>query len=491
LFESAEVGHEISKQRYKREEPKLRAALLEAQYKLLAKPEFAVLIVVSGVDGAGKGETVNLLNEWMDPRHIRTEAFEDHNGKGDGRPEMWRFWSVLPPRGKIGVFFGSWYTEPIIGRAEGKLRRAEFDRHMTRARQFERMLVGEGVLLVKLWFHLSRKEQEKRLKKLARDPLTAWRVTRQDWHRLSIYERYIRTSAEALRETSTGEAPWHLVEGTDDEYRALSTGRLLLELLNRRLDGTPSPASPVPPPPRPALDGRTMLSALDYTQTLPAARYEKALDKAQARLGQLSRDRRMRKRSLVLVFEGMDAAGKGSTIRRITHAFDARFYRVVPIAAPTDEERAQPYLWRFWRSLPARGHAAIFDRSWYGRVLVERVEGFCSESDWMRAYHEINEFEEQLAEDGAIVLKFWLSVTLEEQLERFRARAKTEWKKHKITPEDWRNRKKWPRYERAISDMIERTSTEHGPWHLIPANDKRYARITVLDRIVSALEKAL
>jgi len=187
----------------------------------------------------------------------------------------------------------------------------------------------------------------------------------------------------------------------------------------------------------------------------------------------------------------MDAAGKGSTIRRVTRAMDARFYRVIPIAAPTDEERAQPYLWRFWRHIPGHGKAVIFDRSWYGRVLVERVEGFCSEADWMRAYHEINDFEEQLADAGAIVAKFWMAVTPQEQLRRFKEREKIAYKRFKITDEDWRNRKKWPQYERAICDMIERTSTETGPWNVIAANDKLLARVSVIERLCERVEACL
>jgi polyphosphate:AMP phosphotransferase len=487
MFESAEIGHSISKARYKREEPKLRKALLDAQHRLLERPEFPVLIVVAGVDGAGKGETVNLFNEWMDARHIRTEAFETDGLADAERPPMWPFWRALPRKGNLGIYFGSWYTHPIVARAEGRMKRAGFAHSLERIRHFERMLVAEGVLLLKLWFHLSKDAQRKRLKKLSDDPLTAWRVTRQDWERFENYDSYIQVSAEALRETSTGEAPWQIIEGTDARYRGLTAGKLVLDALTARLDGPTPVLSPAAPPPVPALDGRDLMNSLDYRRKLPEARYDKALEKAQGKLAMLTRSKRMAKRSLVLVFEGMDAAGKGSTIRRITRALDARFYRVVPIASPSDEERAQPYLWRFWRHIPRHGHAVIFDRSWYGRVLVERVEGYCTEADWMRAYHEINEYEEQLAESGAIVMKFWLSITLAEQLKRFRERQKIEHKRHKITAEDWRNRKKWPRYERAVSDMIERTSTAHAPWHLIPANDKRYARVEVLQRIGEAL----
>jgi AMP-polyphosphate phosphotransferase len=491
MFESAEIGHSIPKERYKREVPKLREALLEAQYRLLEKPDFPLLILVGGVDGAGKGETVNLLNEWMDPRHIRTEAFGPASEEERQRSPMWRFWRVLPPRGKIGIFFGSWYTEAIVRRAEDKSKRMEFERRLEQIRHFERMLVAEGVLVLKLWFHLSRSAQKKRLQSLSENPKTAWRVTKEDWKRFDLYERFADVSAEALRETSTGEAPWHIIEGSDDYYRALTAGNLVLESLKRRLDGPAPLIAPSAPPPEPSLDGLDLINSLDYSTRMTTKRYAKAREEFQGRLNMLTRHKRMAKRSLILVFEGMDAAGKGSTIRRVTQALDARFYRVIPVAAPSDEERAQPYLWRFWRHVPGHGHAVIFDRSWYGRVLVERVEGYCSEADWMRAYHEINEFEQELADSGAIIIKFWMSVTMEEQLARFRLREKTPHKRHKITEEDWRNREKWPHYEHAVCDMVERTSTAHAPWKLVAANDKLDARISVMRHIADTLEKQL
>ena len=205
----------------------------------------------------------------------------------------------------------------------------------------------------------------------------------------------------------------------------------------------------------------------------------------------MSRDKRFRERNCICVFEGNDAAGKGGAIRRITRSLDARFYRVIPVGAPAEEERAQPYLWRFWRHLPRQGRFTIFDRSWYGRVLVERVEELCSEHDWMRAYTEINEFEEQLINHGTILTKFWLAITPEEQLQRFQAREETGYKRFKITDEDWRNRARWPDYERAVCDMVDRTSTEYAAWSLVEANDKRHARIKVLRTLCENLEKNL
>jgi polyphosphate:AMP phosphotransferase len=491
MFESAEIGHRLDKSEYKREEPKLRQELLRVQYELLDNGKFPVIVLVNGVDGAGKGETVNLMNEWMDPRHIHTHAFAAMAGAEGERPEMWRFWQALPPKGRIGILFGSWYTDPIIKRVMGHEKRALFEHRLERIRHFERMLVAEGALILKLWFHLSKAAQKKRFKELMSSKKTAWRVGPGDWERFKHYDEFIDVCEDALRETSTGEAPWNVIEGSDPQYRSLTAGRMLLDAMTARLKGAPPKLSPSAPPPEAPIDRKNILNTLDYASKLAPKAYDKRLEKAQARLNQLTRDRKMAGRSLVMVFEGMDAAGKGSTIRRVTRAMDARFYRVIPIAAPTDEERAQPYLWRFWRHIPGHGKAVIFDRSWYGRVLVERVEGFCSEADWMRAYHEINDFEEQLADAGAIVAKFWMAVTPQEQLRRFKEREKIAYKRFKITDEDWRNRKKWPQYERAICDMIERTSTETGPWNVIAANDKLLARVSVIERLCERVEACL
>lgn len=494
MFESAEIGHKLSKSEFQKEEPKLRQALLGAQYRLLEKNKFPVIILVNGVDGAGKGETVNLFNEWMDPRHIHTHAFGASTDAECARPEMWRFWTALPPKGKIGILFGSWYTDPILQRVMGNESGGEFQQRLSRIRDFERMLVAEGALILKLWFHLSKDAQKARLTLLSAKKKTAWRVTKEDWKHFKRYDEFVDVCEPALRETSTGEAPWNIIEGSNHEYRSLTAGRLLLDALERRLkvpakNTVAASASSRPGPV--SLDKRDVLNTADYARALDRASYEKQLDKLQGELSMLTRHKKMRERSIVMVFEGMDAAGKGSTIRRVTRSMDARFYHVVPIAAPSEEERAQPYLWRFWRHVPPHGRAVIFDRSWYGRVLVERVEKFCSDADWQRAYHEINEFEEQLAEGGAIVAKFWLAISQAEQLKRFNERAAIAHKQFKITDEDWRNRKKWPAYELAVADMIDHTSTDIAKWNVIASNDKPWARVETLRCLVETIEAQL
>jgi polyphosphate:AMP phosphotransferase len=492
MFESAELGHKIDKATYDREVPKLREALLNCQYDLMQDGKSAVLIVVGGVDGAGKSETVSILNEWMDPRHIHTYAFPEPSDEERERPYMWRFWRALPPRGKIGILFGAWHTAPIVGRVMGVLKSAELDQAIEEIVRFERMLSEEGVLILKFWFHLSKEQQKDRLKELEKDPRTRWRVTARDWERFKSYDKFRKTSEHFLRQTSTAEAPWIVVEGLDDRYRAMTTGKILLEAVRERIDTKPAmPSNYKMPPMPPRIDGKDVLSSLPPAKNINKEKYEKELEKWQGRLNLLTRHRKFNKISVVMVFEGQDAAGKGGAIRRVMRALDARIYQGIPVAAPTEEERAQPYLWRFWRHIPRRGRFTIFDRSWYGRVLVERVEGFCSENDWLRAYTEINDFELQLARNKSVVIKFWLQINKDEQLKRFKEREKTPFKRFKITEEDWRNREKWDLYHEAVCDMVDRTSTEVAPWTLVAAENKYAARIKVLQTTVERIERAL
>ncbi|MBM4776250.1 MAG: polyphosphate:AMP phosphotransferase [Archangiaceae bacterium] len=489
MFETASIAHEVDKATWKKQEPKLRQALLAAQFRVLEKKQFPVLVLIGGVEGAGKGETVNLLHEWMDPRHINTHAFDQPSDDERARPAMWRFWQRLPPKGRIGIFFGAWHSQPIVDRAYRAISRAELDQRVAEVNRFEKMLCDEGVLLVKFWFHLTKKQQRKRLEALAADKRTRWRVGDGEWDLFGQYDRFSEASEHFVRSTSTGHAPWHIVNGADARYRSLTVGKTLLATIEDRLeDGVPASNSNAPPL-LPPVDGRNVLKSLDLTQKLDDTSYEKQLEKWQGRLNLLSRDVKFRKVSVVCVFEGNDAAGKGGAIRRITQAIDARFIRPIPIAAPTEEERAQPYLWRFWRHLPRHGRIAIFDRSWYGRVLVERVEGFATEAAWMRAYQEINDFEGELLTGGSVLTKFWLAISKEEQFKRFKERERTPFKRFKITDEDWRNRKKWDEYETAVCDMIDRTSTEEAPWTLVEANDKNFARVKVLKTLCRAVEE--
>jgi AMP-polyphosphate phosphotransferase len=492
MFDSANFKHHVGKVAYRREEAELREQLLDAQFELKQRQRFPVLILIAGVEGAGKGETVNLLNEWMDPRHIHTHAFGDPSDEERERPPNWRFWRALPPKGEIGVFFGAWHTAPIVQRVFGRIDEGEYARAIGEIRCLEQMLCDEGVLLLKYWFHLSKTDQKKRLKTLERDPDQSWRVTDVEWEFFKRYDDFVQVSDPFLRETSTGQAPWIVVPGADPRFRALTVGRHLLAAMRERLDQKPPKILPDNTPPLPPPDDKlNLISSLTLDQKMSRARYEKELDKWQGRLNRLSRDPRFAEQSVAVVFEGNDSAGKGGAIRRVTRALDARCYDNISVAAPTEDERAHPYLWRFWRHLPRHRHFALFDRSWYGRVLVERVEGFCSEADWMRAYGEINDFEDALIRHGTVIVKFWLAISKQEQLKRFNEREKVPFKRFKITDEDWRNREKWERYEHAVCDMVDRTSTANAAWTLVEADNKLFARIKVLKTICETLEHGL
>jgi len=489
MFDSADLEHKIDKLTYRHEVPHLRESLLNAQVDLKEHGRFPVLIVIAGVEGAGKSETVNLLNEWMDPRFIVTTAFDDSTEDDRSHPRMWRYWKALPPKGRVGILFGAWHTEPVVARVFRRITSSEYEKRIAEIMRFEQMLADEGTLILKFWFHLTKKQQKKRLSALEKNPATRWRVTKRDWKYFQRFAAFEKAAVQLTRQTSTGEAPWIVVAGADPAYRNLMVGRTILAAMRERLDEKPIKQLPDKNPPLlPPVDHLTVLRALDLDQPMTEEQYGEAREKWQGRLSTLSRDAKFKQAGVVAVFEGNDAAGKGGAIRRITQALDARLYKGVPIAAPTEEERAQPYLWRFWRHVPRRGRLALFDRSWYGRVLVERVEAFCKEADWMRAYGEINDFERECVEHGLVITKFWLAIDKETQLKRFREREKTSFKRFKITEEDWRNRKKWDAYEAAVCDMVDRTSTEYAPWTLVEANNKYYTRIKVLRTLCKAIE---
>ncbi len=491
MFESAEIGHQIDKETYDAAVPALREALLEAQLELRQQARFPLIILLNGIEGAGKGETVRLLNEWMDPRLIQVETFDRQSDEELARPPYWRYWRRLPAKGRTGIFFGNWYSQMLQGRVRGRIDEAQFDQAIDQAERFERMLCDEGALIFKFWLHLSKKQMKARLKALEDDPLRCWQLSSLDWQQSKTYDRYVSHGERLLRRTSRDYAPWYVVEGADERYRSLTIGRLLLEGLQAALKLQERPKrQPHAAPVAASIDNRGLVDSLDMTQSLDKDSYQQQLVAEQARLARLLRDKRFRRHALVAVFEGNDAAGKGGAIRRVAGALDPRQYHIVPIGAPTDEERAQPYLWRFWRHIPPRGHFTLFDRSWYGRVLVERVEGFCSQADWLRAYSEINDFEEQLTDAGVVLVKFWLAIDADTQLARFKERETTAFKRFKITEEDWRNRDKWPQYVDAVNDMVDRTSTEIAPWTMIEANDKRFARVKVLRTLNEALEAA-
>ncbi len=523
MFEAAELGRKVSRQEYDAQEPKLRLALLELQQEL-RRADFPVILIFAGVDGAGKGSTVNLLNAWMDPRWLITRAYTKPSQEEVERPEFWRYWRDLPPKGRIGMFLSAWYSQPVLDRVYGRVSRAEFEDKLDRVRIFERALSDDGALIIKFWMHLGKDAQKKRLKSLEKDPLLAWRVTETDWKHWRKYDDFVAAAERTIMRTSRGQAPWHIVEGYDARYRSLAVGNLLLESIRKHIaDGVARRQLAAQlnrnnaPEPTKAVQGNkaqaaketanvketqqeledtvtglpTVLSTLDMSRKLEKKAYKTQLKKYQGRLNQLHRQASQQGISTLMVFEGWDAGGKGGAVRRCTAALDARHYQVIPFAAPTDEERAQHYLWRFWRHLGRASRVTIFDRSWYGRVLVERVEGFATQDEWMRAYAEINDFEAQLVQHGIVLIKYWLHITPEEQLNRFKSREETPYKRWKLTDEDWRNRDKWSQYEAAVNEMVERTSTRLAPWTLVEGDDKPYARVKVIKTLVDRLEQAI
>jgi len=489
MFESAELGHRIDDAAFKKRAARLRADLLDAQYDLIEAKRFPLIILINGVDGAGKGETVNVLNEWMDTRHIVNHAFDVPTEEERARPPMWRFWRALPPKGKTGILFGNWYTDPILKRVSKTIDKGELTRAIDEINRFEKLLCDDGALVLKFWFHLSKRAQHKRLTDLEKDKDTRWRVTKRDWDHFNQYNRFAKVSEQVLRRTNSVSASWSVVEGADANYRTLTVADQVLRAIREKL-AEKAPRRVAPKAPAKPVDNVELLRTFDTKQSLSKERFEKMFPKLLRDLNKVSRAPALKERAVVAVFEGMDAGGKGGAIRRVTQALDARRYHVIQISAPSEEERAQPYLWRFWRHVPSHGRFSIFDRSWYGRVLVERVEGFCSPNDWGRAYDEINDFEHQLHKSGIVVVKFWLAVSKEEQLRRFKEREQTRFKRFKITSEDWRNRKKWDAYVDAASDMIDRTSTSYAPWTLVAADDKHFARKTVLTTLTEAIKRA-
>ncbi len=491
MLEVAEVGNKVPKDQYKEVVPELRVGLVNAQYDL-RNADFPLLIWIAGDDRIAANEMVNRLNEWMDTRFITTRVFADYSQEENERPTLWRLWRSLPPKGGTAIFAGGLMRGATM-RATGEMSEEHFSKWLRHLGMMQSELVADGALVLKFFLHTPEDKQRKKLKKAEKAPNTGWWIDQRDWAALDRMSPTLPFAERILRETSAPGAPWTIVESTDSRYRDLTVAQTIKEALTARLQqAAPSEGPSVAQSVFASMEGNaTVLSGLDLTQDLDKETYRAELAKQQAKLYKLSIEARKRGISTVLAFEGWDAAGKGGVIRRITQSMEAGDYQVIPIAAPTAEEFRYPYLWRFWQHLPAAGHVAIFDRTWYGRVLVERVEGFAKPDEWQRAYDEINDFEAQMAERGYFVAKFWLHISPEEQLARFQAREQTPYKQHKITEEDYRNRERWDDYVQAIDQMVLRTTTAGAPWHVIPANSKYFARVAVLKAVTEGLKRTL
>ncbi len=494
MLESLDLKRSLNKADFKKHAKKLKIKLGELQRQARER-QLPVIIVFDGWEAAGKGTVINNLISCFDSRGYRVHAVTIPTQNEKLRPYMWRFWQELPPTGRIDVFERGWYERMSAGRISRKERGSLF----TDILSLERQLTDYGYLLVKFFLHISPGEQAKRFKRLTSTKATAWRVTKHDRRQHKHYGEFLRDYDEMLVRTDSEFAPWTLVEAIDERYATIKVFETVIEELEKALLPEPSAhpaavnstAQPDNYSKTPIVENSSILSAVDLTKSLDRETYEKRLAKAQKRLRLLEHEIYVRRIPVIICYEGWDAAGKGGNIRRLTQGMDPRGYEVIPVAAPTAEEKARHYLWRFWTRIPKAGHIAIFDRTWYGRVLVERVEGLCTEDEWKRAYREINEMEDQLVRFGTVLVKFWLEIDPDIQLTRFEERENISYKRWKITDEDWRNREKRDSYRVAVDEMLLRTGTPSAPWTIVESNCKWYARVKALETVISAIEPHL
>lgn len=491
MLEKIDLSKTMDKKEYKKRmevlEPKL--ARLQRELKSCNVP---VMIVFEGFGGAGKGTQINHLIEPMDPRGFTVYSTQAETQEEQYHPFLWRFWNKTPEKGRIAIFDRSWYGKLLVERYEKKTHKKDIPGVLEDIENFEKQLTDDGTLLIKFFLTISEKEQEKRFDKLLSKEETSWRVSKADKDRNKHYEEYARMADEMLTRTDTEYAPWTIIEAHDERYAAVKILTTVVEAFEERYE-----KEQITQPRQ--IDGKfgqndlkeSVLKKVDLSKKLDRETYEKKLDELQKKLTLLHSEIYAKRIPVVLAFEGWDAGGKGGAIKRLTRALDPRGYTVNPTSSPNDIERAHHYLWRFWTKMPKDGHIAIFDRTWYGRVMVERIEGFCTTQEWQRAFKEMNQMEQQLVNHGAIVIKFWMHIDKEEQERRFKERQENPDKQWKITDEDWRNREKWELYEQAVDEMMVRTSTVNAPWVIVEGNDKLYARIKVLETVVDALEKRL
>ena len=491
MLEKIDLSKKVDKKTYRRvmDEAEEKLGLLQRECKDAGIP---VILVFEGMGAAGKGVQINRLIQALDPRGFDVYACDRPTEDEQMRPFLWRYWTKTPAKGRIAVFDRSWYRSVQVDRFDGLTREDRLGDAYQDILSFEKQLCDDGTVIMKFFLYIDKDEQKKRFKKLEGSKETSWRVTEEDWNRNKDFDRYLKMNEEMLEKTDTDYAPWVIIEAVDKDYAALKIvstvmDRLEYELEHRRPEDGKQAQRQESKTRERFKNG--VLSGIDLSKSLTEEEYKTRLKKLQKRLAELHSELYRLRIPVVIGFEGWDAGGKGGAIKRLTSNLEPRGYRVNPTAAPNDIEKVHHYLWRFWNSVPKAGHIAIFDRTWYGRVMVERIEGFCSEAEWRRAYQEINEMESHMANAGAVVLKFWLHIDKDEQERRFKERQANPAKQWKITDEDWRNREKWDQYEEAVNEMLIRTSTTYAPWIVVEGNDKRYARVKVLQTVVDALEK--
>ncbi len=470
------------------EKARAELAVRQMQVKEAGLP---VLVVFDGWGAAGKGSVLGRVIKNMDPRFFKCETLTEPTSEEIRRPFLYRYFVRIPKEGKFSFFDGSWMGEVTQQYLQGEISKKKYKEHLTSIKRFERTLNDNGYLVVKMFFHIDEKTQAKRLKNLEKDANTKWRVSEKDLWQNKHYEKCLDVFDEYIEATNQFVAPWYFIDSSAKKWAELQVTEILIASIDTALANAESERkAPLLQNTFPLRETKK-LASIELDKTITDEEYKKELDALQKRLGELHNELYHKKIPVIIAYEGWDAAGKGGNIKRIAAALDPRGYEVHPIASPEPAEKARHYLWRFWNRLPKDGHIAIFDRTWYGRVMVERLEGFCSENDWQRAYNEINEFEYELADWGAVVIKFWVQIDKDTQLARFTDRQNTPEKQWKITDEDWRNREKWDLYEGAVDEMLQKTNTKFAPWIVLESNDKKYARIKALKTVIKAIEKKL
>ena len=496
MLETLDLTKKMEKDEYKERMNALVPRIGELQRTARAMG-IPVMVVFEGWDAAGKGTLINRLLLSLDPRGYTVHPISAPNVEERLRPFLWRFWTRTPARGRIAIFDRSWYGRLLVERVDKIVKKHVWQEAYEDIAAFERQLSVDGTVIVKFFLHIDAKEQKKRFKKLEKNKSTAWKVTDEDWKHHKEYDKHLEATEEMLARTDKASAPWTVVEAHDRRFATVKVFQTVIRAIESRIaektaeeaarKKQPKVAASVVEP----LASSSILDTADLSLELDRQEYDEELDKCQERIRELEHEVYVKRLPVMILYEGCDAGGKGGNIKRLVRGMDPRGYEVIPVAAPNDVEKAHHYLWRFWRDVPKAGHIAIFDRTWYGRVLVERVEGFCRVDEWKRAYAEINEMERQLGEFGMAIVKFWIHISKEEQLRRFEERENTPQKKWKITDEDWRNREKWDAYKTAVDEMLYRTSTPHAPWTVVEGNCKWYARIKALKTVIAAIEEKL
>ena len=487
MLKEFKPGKPEKKEALKAEIKELRARLI-AQQEQLREAKLPVLILLEGWAAAGKGSLIREIISEIDPRFYNVVSPAVIPESESRYPFLYPYATAIPENGKLIFLDSGWMDSAVSKILRLEISKEEYKRRVRSVNEFERQLRDGGYLLLKIFLHIDEEEQFKRLESLKESFDTEWRVSPDDLWQHREYKKFLKAYDDFMEDTNDT-IPWHILDGKSKKASVRDALKLLVDMIDKALEKGRYVGDPFEE--KFPLIKMPKLADVDLSPELSDEEYKKQLKKLQKRLDELHNVVYRKKIPVVIGYEGWDAAGKGGNIRRIANPLDPRGFDVHPIASPEPHELNRQYLWRFWTRLPRTGHICIFDRTWYGRVMVERLEGFCAEADWKRAYNEINEFERCLTDWGAVVLKFWIHIDQETQLERFTARQNTPEKQWKITDEDWRNREKWPQYEEAVDEMLQKTSTENAPWHIIESNDKKYARIKVLRIVVEALETAV